>query len=83
MSGTSRPRVLVRRERKERATASGTYPNSLTACWTLARVAGLTCLAPLMTRDTVTGDTPARLATSLMVGNADSPTPEKFLVLSL
>jgi hypothetical protein len=38
------------------------------AVFTASRVAGRTLLSPLMTRDTVIGDTPARRATSLIVG---------------
>jgi hypothetical protein len=40
------------------------------ACSTRVRVAGFTCCASLITRETVTGDTPAILATSFIVGIA-------------
>ena len=67
MSGTISANVLVRFERRLCATPLGTYPNSEIARSTLALVAALTLPALLITRETVTGETPACFATSLMV----------------
>jgi hypothetical protein len=43
----------------------------MAAC-TLSRVASRTACLPLMTRETVIGETPACLATSMMVGARES-----------
>src|SRR5512140_927755 len=67
MSETTRAMVLVRLERSWRASALGTYPSSSIAASTRARVRTLVWPVPLRTLETVIADTPARLATSLIV----------------
>src|SRR5690606_18318162 len=57
--------VLV--ERRDRAWALGTKPNSLATAWTFSREAAEVAGWPERTREAVAEDTPAASATSLMV----------------
>ncbi len=50
-----------------RAATFGVYPSSLIASCTRCMVSALTFASPLMTRDTVIGETPTCFATSCMV----------------
>src|SRR5207302_6862186 len=67
MSETIRPIVVDCWERKLRATRLGRYSNCSTAVITRSRTSGRTWRPLESTRDTVAVDTPAALATSLML----------------
>ena len=67
MSGTTMPRLPVRRRASERATGFGAYRSSSAAASTRCRVSGATASGWVNTRDTVAGETPARAATSRTV----------------
>src|SRR5919201_232994 len=73
MSVVTMPRVCVRSEERLRAIALGTYSSSRIARRTRSRVAGATVSSPLITRETVWCETPARRATSRMVARLASP----------
>ena len=64
MSGTVTRSFPVREVRRFLAVEFGMYPRMSTALSTLSRVLMDTTFGWLRTRDTVDGDTPARLATS-------------------
>src|SRR5689334_5940860 len=78
-SDTSTPTWNDRCWTRLRAAALGRYPSSPAAVRTASRRRLLTAVAPRMTRETSDLDTPARSATSLIVGGreradlADSP----------
>src|SRR5699024_12028713 len=59
--------VRVRSVRRDRATMLGRYPSDSAAERTLARASSLTADCPLSARETVATDSPAALATSLML----------------
>src|SRR5699024_7415620 len=61
------PMVRVRSVRRDRATMLGRYPSDSAAERTLARASSLTADCPLSARETVATDSPAALATSLML----------------
>src|SRR5664280_1458699 len=65
--------VSVRLERRLRATELGTYPISAMACSTRARTLLLTGPESFTTRETVMAATPARFATSTIVGIDSAP----------
>ena len=67
MSGTTMPRLPVRRRASERATGFGAYRSSSAASSTRRRVPGATASGWVNTRETVAGETPARAATSRIV----------------
>lgn len=69
-SGTTTPMVPDRRVRRLRAVGSGWYPSASAAAWTLRDVSAVMRpgSAGLSAREAVAGWTPARWATSLMVG---------------
>ena len=67
MSGTTMPRLPVRRRASERATGCGRYRSSSAASSTRRRVSGATASGWVNTRETVAGETPARAATSRIV----------------
>lgn len=60
--------VLVGAPFRVRAAKLGWYPSCSMTVRTRARVSGLTCLPPLMTRETVPDPTPAKRATSARAG---------------
>src|SRR5262249_31448428 len=72
MSRMTMPIVRVAPRRMLCATASGRYPSSTIACSTRARMASLTDLWPLSTREAVPSETPAACATSRIVGRTIS-----------
>src|ERR1700722_8786442 len=65
--GTIRPIILERLLRKARAVSFGLYRSRFIASWMRLALSGETIAAPLRTRDTVMGATPAIRATSVIV----------------
>ena len=62
------PITCVRRSERFRAIGLGRYFSASIASSTFARVTGRTLLRPFRTRETVPTPTPARAATSVIVG---------------
>ena len=67
LSDVITPTVKVRPLARLRAEWLGWKSSAAAASCTLARVSGLSCPTPLSALDTVPGETPASLATSLTV----------------
>src|SRR5262245_57370505 len=67
-SETSTPTLKERRWTRLRATALGRYPSCSAATSTASRLSRLTVPAPRSTRETTDLETPARPATSRIVG---------------
>jgi hypothetical protein len=73
-TGNSRDTVWERRTASRCAVTRGANPRSAIERSMVERVAAATSVRPLRTRLTVDTDTPARAATSMMVGPWDGPT---------
>src|SRR3954454_21554024 len=73
MLTVTNPMVRVEPVTSARAAVFGRYPSSAIARSTRSRVSGATLGEPLMTRDTVWWDTPARAATSDMTSARVGP----------
>src|SRR5919109_1468628 len=72
-SDTTTPTLYVRRWTRLLATALARYPSSSAADMTAWRLASLTAASPRTTRETTDLETPARAATSRIVGGRDPP----------
>ena len=74
-SATSTPMVLDRVLDNERAARFIRYPSSSAACWTRRRLSSRTIGSPRITSETSDFDTPARSATSRIVGRRPFVSP--------
>src|SRR5215218_8900249 len=72
-SAASTPTVPDRTADSDRAAQLVRYPSSAAACWTRRRLSSRTSGSPRMTSDTSDLETPARSATSRMVGRRGGP----------
>ena len=73
MSSTTKPMVIVLRRRMFCARLSGWKPSEVIAARTLASVTGRTESGAFRLRETVPTETPAVLATSLIVADLRAP----------